>query len=475
MSRRYTSGFYNPAEDGQEFVQSDFDPEKLRAYEASKLKYYFAVAEFASPAQADQAYKEVDGMEFEHSSAAVDMRSIPVEDLESVVANRPVRDEAARIPSNYLPPEFVVNALQQTNVQCSWEQGDRERERALTKYGQGLMWQEMAESDDIRAYLASDVSSDEEDEGGEGNKASNLRKMLGLSDDEDEEVDMNGPSKAAGSDSDESNSGNSDVDDNYDEKDGGSKEFTFIPGASKLEDKIRSKLDGKDPDKELTPWEKYQEKRREKRREKRQAARAKKKEVQDMRSVAKTNTSKPEKDSFFLDGGDSEDDGDEKPTKLSKEELELLVAGDDDDEQKRDYDMREIERLDKHKEKKFRGSRKRKEVNRASKVTGTDFHINMEDSRFSAVLDGQDDRFGIDRTDPKFKETPAMREILAEQTRRRKKKRKKSNINDESKSSKKKEKTRKDVSADSAAIASKPTGGAAALSALVQSLKSKVQ
>ena len=46
------------------------------------------------------------------------------------------------------------------------------------------------------------------------------------------------------------------------------------------------------------------------------------------------------------------------------------------------------------------------------------FEINLGDDRFSSLLAG-DPRFGIDRTASEFRETDAMRAILAEQRRRR--------------------------------------------------------
>lgn len=122
------------AVDATDDLNSDFDPEKLRLYEASRLKYFFAVVEFTNPQYTDIAYKEVDGMEFEHSSAALDLRIIPVEEIANVVENRRRRDEATGVPSNYNPPDFVVNALQQSTVQCTWDAGDRNREVLLTKY-----------------------------------------------------------------------------------------------------------------------------------------------------------------------------------------------------------------------------------------------------------------------------------------------------------------------------------------------------
>ena len=394
-------------------------------------------------------------MEFEHSSAAVDMRAIPMESLPEVVKDRPIRDEATSLPSNYVPPEFIVNALQQTNVQCSWEAGDQERERVLTKYSSGMAWEAMAESDDIKAYLASDASSDEDEDGDADIKRGNFRKMLGLdSDDEDEGA----ASSSAKEDAAEHGSPVS-TDSESESGEEQEKEFTFTPGKQDLEQKIRSKLDA--PKEELTPWEKYKEKRKQKQRERREAAREKKTEIKEShRSVNKPASGGG--DSFF----DSDDKVEEQRPTLSKAELELLVAGDGDDDEHKDYNMKDLERLEKNKGKKLTGSRKRKEENRAKNTVGTDFKVDIEDDRFKAVLDGQDGRFGIDRTDPNFKETPAMRDILAEQSRRRQTKRQKKS---------EKNSAQKDDSADDAIASAKASGGAAALSALVKSLKSKVQ
>ena len=111
--------------------------------------------------------------------------------------------------------------------------------------------------------------------------------------------------------------------------------------------------------------------------------------------------------------------------------------------------MRDLIRIDKNKSKKLRGSRKRKVQDIASNTSGLDFKI-----------DGTDQRFGIDRTDPQYKETPAMREILSAQTKRRKKKGKESK--------------KMDVIADTNIVDAEKLSGALALSSLVKSLKSKV-
>jgi hypothetical protein len=433
---------------------SNFDPEKLRAYEASKLKYYFAIVEFAQPGQADIVYREVDGMEFERSSAAIDLRTLPVKAFDEVSKDRPLRDEATTIPSNYEPPEFVVSALQQTSIECTWDQGDAERERKLTKYGSSG-WQDMMESDDMKAYLASDASSDDDSDDDQVDKSTKMRKLLGLDSDDE---GGSGSDKAAESSDDDS--------DSEEEEEAMSKEIKYIPGKKNLEDKIRSKINSKDEvDEKLTPWQKYQEKRKQKRRERRQATRGRRNEDTDS---AKNNRptkanqsleSASDDDDFFIDKGIK---GKEmtKSQAANTEELELLLAGDNDEEQERDFDIRGIQRMEKNKGKKLKGGRKRKEEKIAADVSGTGFKVDVEDSRFSAVLDGSDGRFGIDKTDPNYKDTSAMRDILAEQTKRRKKKRQKT----------KETTVAPNINAESEA----KTTGSSALSSLVQRLKTRV-
>ena len=457
--------------------ESDFDPEKLRAYEASKLKYFFAVTEVSQPEYADIIYREVDGMEFEHSSTSIDLRTLPTEAFESVVTDRPMRDEATSIPGKYEPPDFVVSALQQSNVQCTWDQGDKDREKRLTGYG-ASNWQEKFEADDLKAYIASDASSDEQSDGEDEkvDKKSMMRKALGLDSD-------SGSDNGSDSDDESDNDLSEESDDDSDNNGAISKQITIIPGKADLEEKIRSKLESKDEEqiKELTPWEKYQEKRKQKRKERRQAIRGNKNSGNSRNNAGQKKPRSKERDDFFASDGESNGDakfdpsGKKKDLKnqliskqhKAKEELELLLAGEHAEEEARDYDIRGIQRLEKNKGKKLKGSRKRKEAKKAADVSGSNFKINVDDNRFKAVLDGCDGRFGIDKTDPNFKDTTSMREILSEQTKRRKNKRQK-----------------KEHNAQSAVVTNQNgnkandngggSSGASALSFLVQKLKSQV-
>jgi hypothetical protein len=377
-----------------------------------------------------------------------------------------LRDEATSIPGKYEPPDFIVSALQQSNVKCTWDQGDKERERKLTSYG-NAGWKESFEEDDIKAYLASDNSSDEssdEDEKG-ADKKSMMRKALGLDDDSNSDADLDNDTASSASSA--SSSDDDAEDEENDIRDGAmSKQIKIIPGMKNLEEKIRSKLDSEEKTKELTPWEKYQERRKQKRKERRQATRRNASSEISKASSGKKDTRASARDDFFESNDDS--DSEAKPNRrATKQELKLLMAGEDAEEEARDYDMRGIQRLEKNKGKKLKGSRKRKEAKIAADVSGSEFKVNVNDNRFKAVLDGSDGRFGIDKTDPNYKDTTSMREILNEQTKRRKNKRRKKASDVEDAGINKTGGKKVNNSLEKA-------GGASALSFLVQKLKSRV-
>ena len=64
---------------------------------------------------------------------------------------------------DYKPPDFVVNALQHTTVQCSWDEGEKDRERKLTNISQ---WRQLQESELLQYVASSDSDDDDEEEEG---------------------------------------------------------------------------------------------------------------------------------------------------------------------------------------------------------------------------------------------------------------------------------------------------------------------
>ena len=69
---------------------------------------------------------------------------------------------------DYQPPDFVVNALQHTKVQCSWDEGEKDRERKLTNISQ---WRQLQESE-LLQYVASSDSDDEQEGDSDGDDCS---------------------------------------------------------------------------------------------------------------------------------------------------------------------------------------------------------------------------------------------------------------------------------------------------------------
>ena len=500
---------------GDDSDEEGFDREKLRAYEASKLRYYFAIATFSSPGAAEKVYNDVDGMEMEHSAAEIDIRALPADEYDNTIEGRELRDECDHLPGKYAPPDTVVAALRQSRVSCSWETGDAQRDKKLTRWGMGKdAWQAMAEGDDIKFYLASDNSSADEGSDSDSDneakgrkqtkkKASNMRSLLGLGGSDEDDVASNDSEAHASSDESESS----------DDDEPSTKQVTFTPGKGSLEEKIRSKINNAGEEtEELTPFEKYLEKRKQKRKERKAAARNNKlgiveqdneapeddgmygydpefgmakfsdEESGDEMEHGNANKDDSDHDDFFLeDRSDSKKKGkkdkrsDKKPKESeskagqasTKEELELLIAGDDDEEHIKDYDMRGLAKLERHAGKKLKGKRKRQMETLAANVSGQEFQIDTTDDRFAALLDGTDDRFGIDRTNPMYKETGAMKSLLEEQTKRRKKNRgKKQKIAEPSHEA--------DTKVTGDAWVDK-SGGAMALSSLVKSLQQKVK
>ncbi len=64
-------------EEGESAGEGDVDQRRLQLYERSKLRYFYAVAEFGSAAAAAHAYAECDGLEFERSANKLDLRFVP--------------------------------------------------------------------------------------------------------------------------------------------------------------------------------------------------------------------------------------------------------------------------------------------------------------------------------------------------------------------------------------------------------------
>jgi len=230
----------------------EVDKERLRFYERSRLRYYYAVAEMDSVDTASRIYDECDGIEFEHSACRLDLRFVP-DSLD--LTGRQVRDSADGIPADYEAPVFHTKALTHSNVQLTWDADDAGRKKAIEK----AMTEEDLKEDDINAFLASDDSSGEESEDPEALRQ-RYRSLLGLSETTAAKSPKTKDWVAGDADGaeDEAEAGGARKDEDME------MEVTFTPSMEALGKRLKEKKAsaGKGGD---TVWEQYLRKKKEKR------------------------------------------------------------------------------------------------------------------------------------------------------------------------------------------------------------------
>jgi hypothetical protein len=382
---------------------------------------------------ANKLYEELDGVEMESSSMVFDLSLVP-EELS--FEGRETRDAysasaSGAVNPNYKPPDFVVNALQHTKVQCSWDEGEKLRDRKLSNFSS---WRNLNESE-LQQYVADSASSDDEDaveeEDSEGSdfeaakpkkhskkdKKASMRKLLlgddseGASDDGEQDgfFQHDGGDAAGdgmyGSDSEVPEGFSGAEDDEEEEKDGEGKTLTYMPELGK--DLLAKKRGAA----EETPYEAEQRKMA----EKKKARKVAKKAYQEQQEAEKKAAVQAAKKPSAAKAGKAAKE--QKPTAEEAKrqaELELLFEGEGDPHAEDDYDMRALALAEKDK---ARGKKSKRR--KASAAAGDDdFKLDTADPRFSKLFEG-DSRFGIDKTSTEFRPTPAVKEILSEQAKRR--------------------------------------------------------
>lgn len=386
-----------------------FDAEKLRKYELQKLKYYYAIVTCDSVKTASAIFDNCDQLEYETSSNVLDLRFVP-DEIE--FTNKP-KDMCTSVPDTYKPSIFATTALQNTDVKLTWEEDDDNRLELLTRQAE---WKNV-DDNDFSAYLASDNSSDgEEDSDAAGDDSEDdkepesaaqpdkkkeaklkklknrYRKMLLGSDAEDDSGDDadDGADSAAGSDSDAGG---------REDEEGGEMEMTFTPGAGDI---LKAKKQ-RELEENETPFERYSREKKQKKNQKLHDKRTKQKQLErEQKEVLKKKGK----------GGPNQ-------VKLLREAIE-----DDDDDNDggedggdRNFDLKKIQLSEKVK--KLKGKRKAKEMKKLEKKTGLQegFAFDAADPRFGALY-AKGSQFQLDPTDPKFKKTEANQKIFQERRKR---------------------------------------------------------
>lgn len=255
---------------------------------------------------------------------------------------------------------MLRSAAGHTKVKCTWDEAPVQRRKDLMK--KRFTPQELAEMD-LQAYL--DSESDDAQEGAEDLKA-----------------------LVAGSDSegffDDGSEGEGGEGEKRKPKNDGDMEATFSVKAGMLEDKLsaRAKQEGHGvhtlQQQPQSAWEKYLEKRKEKKRERKQKAKEEREKLKKMK----------------------DDDAKGLPQDEDRpEELDLLM----EDSKERGFNLR---------------GPQRKAHDHGPNADELDhFKMNVNDSRISKVFNSAD--FEIDPTNPEFRKSEGMLEVLKEKRKRK--------------------------------------------------------
>ncbi|OLL24346.1 Pre-rRNA-processing protein esf1 [Neolecta irregularis DAH-3] len=368
----------------EEGNDEEYDFQKLRKYQLERLRYYYAVVECDNEITAKHIYDACDGAEYENSANFFDIRFIP-DDTE--FSESEIRDQSSHLPQDYSPTEFVTDALQHTKVKLTWDNDDPQRVNITKK---AFSQQEQADMD-LRDYLASSDSDSDAIE-----REASKKRYRDLLD------GINAPEEGEG-------------DDNIE----GEMEITFAPAFSENTSPPEKTLDTAENSKEETTLERYR------RKEKERKMRKQKNRTEEVGETVNEEESKQVadlgfEDPFFnIDAKSSKTKQKKKDSKkhieeddIRRAELELIMMDENDSLKNNSahFDMKAI--LKSEKQKRF----KKRHGKAVTEGLQENFKIDVQDLRFTAVY--QDPNYAIDPTNPRFKKTEAMDNILSERRRR---------------------------------------------------------
>ncbi|KAG0716584.1 ESF1 [Chionoecetes opilio] len=393
----------------------------LRRYQRNRLRYFYAVLECDTLETARILYRECDRQPFEGAGILIDLRYIPSD----MTFNETPHDLCQTIPRSYQAKNFVTTALQNTRPSLTWDETDPERCKALgTAMAEALKGGHL-EEDRLKNFLAS--SSEEEEEEGDDERDD---------DDDDSDEDGNEEVKAARIakfraliheiDEKERRKKDREID---------MEETLEISGdEEEEEEETTDKKQNKEP--ELNPFEKYLAKRQAIKKEKRKKKKKKEKGEDRESDELFSDDDVPEglenlrSDPFFAEGLKTakgkgkkkvSQDGEEKEEGgISKGHLELLLM-DEDQEDKKHFNMREIIKNSEGETKKRRRKNKlkkkmlEKQTQKNAKVD--EFKVNASDPRFSQLMTSGE--YNIDPSHPQFKRTQAMGHLIGDIQRKR--------------------------------------------------------
>ena len=384
---------------------------RVRKYQISRMKYFYAVVDFDSVSSANAVYNACDGVEYELSATPFDLRFISSDtqfDEEPISSCDSMPD-----PERYRPKMFSTSALTLGKVELTWDEVDPERVRAMKR---AFSTAELAEESAAEAMQYIAMSSDEDIGDNEYIDAENVTEQVN----ENASGDTISKYKSllAGILKKEDSS----VEGGMVEEDG-DQEISWG-----TEDAHKSGLDQRGAVM-MTPWEQYLHRKKEMRNTKRQERKGRNQLALTVNSNTSMDSVESAESADLKDFSLCDEDGKGRKHKSkvkcsqrkqiissgknmiigdngSLNDLSLLVT--DSVEDQKHFDLKD---LLSHKRK----DRRRKNTEENEK-TSCNFQVDMNDQRFSALFSNPE--FNVDPSNPLFKKTESMLAIIEEKQRR---------------------------------------------------------
>ncbi|KAK3070805.1 pre-rRNA-processing protein esf1 [Teratosphaeriaceae sp. CCFEE 6253] len=412
---------HGQADDGHEF-----DTAALRQYQLERLRYYYAVIECDDKPAAKAIYDSMDGREYLSTANFFDLRFVP----DDTDFDEKPRDECKKLPEGYKPNDFRTEALMHSKVRLTWDDDDTTRKEVQKRaFSRGEI-----EENDLQAYIGSDDSDADSTtsrkSAAEDRKArkkaeqrQKMREKLGLGSEP--------AAKAKG----------------RKEEPVGDMQVTFTSGLSKAKEEKGGVFENEPQDAESTR-ERYIRKERERKQMRKERSKASKPDVPaedddseaDAEAIVADDAQEDAgfDDPFFNDPASAavvekkakkaerkkkreEQVAKDEEAAARKGELELLMAEDQADNV-RHFDMREVEKAEKEARRKGRKGKKSKQEKILNEAEGEGatpaFNVDSQDPRFKALFESHE--YAIDPTNPKFKGTEGMKALLEEGRKKRK-------------------------------------------------------
>jgi len=418
---------------------AEFDSIALRKYQLDRLRYYYAVVTCSSNEVAKSLYDNMDGQEYISSANFFDMRFIPDEvDFD----NDKPREICHKVPDGYKPSDFTTDALMHSNVKLTWDADDNKRKEVQKR----AFSRKEIDEQDLLAYIGTDSSEDEDEEEEElieddnsdaGVKSTTSRATT-------REARRDALRAALGLDLEPLPSRKNKKEDRH----VGDMQITFTPALSSSK-KGESVFENDPKTAFETTAEKYVRKERERKAKRKERAKARRAgelvddatpTVDPAKAGAEVSDGNPAEDDDpfndpFFDNPDAEIDNArqarreekarlrreqekiEKSKSAQRAELELIMMDDEAaDTGNPHFDIKEITKNEVKARKKSKSKKKNKENADDDPAVKDSFTMNVKDPRFAKLF--EDPAYAIDPTNPKYRDTKGMRDILTEKRKR---------------------------------------------------------